>query len=315
MTTLLQLRATDAERPDRALSRTKAAAGVAEATRLGAGAAWLSPSSLLRIQRSAGNRAATRLLQREETGEEKAKGSCGCTGGGCSCQRRAEAAGTEAGGALAGGGLALQRHPGGHGGDEEVQLSVQLAKNGPAVKPVDYTKTHTCGFGEGVRVFSSWAYAVGKLMENLPALELSYVTGLATPNLTRNLKKNFNVDPKDKKARQKVLKKLIPGYNKILGVMGSGLASVKCGGPECEAGDFAYIWPADKDNVIYLCDTQFAADTPTMDLGCMWVHELSHKRLGTDDLNYYSAGGSTTLATDDALNNADCWGNFMVGYI
>jgi hypothetical protein len=96
--------------------------------------------------------------------------------------------------------------------------------------------------------------------------------------------------------------------------MGAGLAAVGCRGPECEAGDYAYIWPDDKDNVIYLCDQQFAQDASIKDLSCMWVHELSHKRLGTNVHGYFSDDDSTTLDPDTALDNADSWGDFMVTY-
>jgi hypothetical protein len=257
----------------------------------------LSPASVPHLQRLAGNRAMATILQRDEHDSRQA-GGCSCNGGGkCSCPHP------------------VQRHVSGHDAGLDWQVeTVQRSKTGPAAQPVDYSKTHTCGLGEGARIFSSWSFATAKLMENLPAMELSWLTGKATNNLKRNLKKNFNVDEDDKAQRQRVLGKLIRGYNKILGVMGAGLVAVRCGGPECEHGDFAYIWPDDKDKVIYLCDVQFAKETSILDLGCMWVHELSHKRLGTDDHGYFSAGESTTLDTDTALDNADCWGNFMVTY-
>lgn len=198
--------------------------------------------------------------------------------------------------------------------DRAPQLAVQRSKSGKVDEPVDYTKTHRCGFGEGARIFSSWAYATTKLMENIPALQLSYSTGLHTTLLKKQMKNHFNIALTDKAGRQAALKKLIPGYKKILSKMGAGLVSVRCGGPHCEAGDYAYVFPAMKDNIIYLCDTTFAKGTAMGDLGCVWIHELAHKQLGVDDLGYYSTGGSTTLPTADALNNADCWGYFMIDY-
>lgn len=245
-------------------------------------AAPTTPAYVSSMQRLAGNRAVATVMRQRETDSTEAEGKAGCAckgGGKCSCQR-----------------------------------VVQRSKDGPAEKPVDYSQTHSCNFGEGVRVFASWAFATAKLFENLPALRLSYATGLATDNLKRNLKKNFNVEPTDKATRKKVLKALIPGYEKVLGVMGAGLASVRCGGEHCRDGDFAYVFPKDKDNVIYLCNTMFAKNTPTKDLGCTWVHELAHKSLGLKDVEYYSAGQATTLDPDAALTNADCWGNFMVSY-
>lgn len=184
----------------------------------------------------------------------------------------------------------------------------------PAVQRVDYSQTHTCGPKESARIFSSWAVAIAKLTENLPALELSYATGLATPNLKSNLLRHFKVPKNDKVARQRVLNKLIRGYNWILLKMGPGIAKVRCGGTHCEHDDYAYTSSGSNNSTMWLCNVEFT-NKPILDLAATWIHELSHSLFDTDDKGYYTYTGSTTRpTTDESLNEADCWGNFMVSY-
>jgi len=186
--------------------------------------------------------------------------------------------------------------------------------DGPVVvQRVDYTSTHRCDLSQSMRIFSSWAVATTKLLENLPFLRLAYISGLASSNLKSNLRRHFGVAENNRSERQRVLKRLISGYDDILSRMGAGLGKVRCGGQHCGHNWYAYTFGNRRDNIIWLCGVQFQ-DKPILDLASTWIHELSHNLLGTTDSQYYMYTGATTLGTNAALNEADCWGNFMVSY-
>jgi hypothetical protein len=157
---------------------------------------------------------------------------------------------------------------------------------------------------------SSWAVAVAKLVENLPALDFA-LTGLHTPNLKSKLARHFRADTKAK--RQKVLKKIVPRYHMILLKMGPGLAKVRCGGTACQHNWYAYTSSGSSNSTIWLCGVQFM-QKPILDLAASWIHELSHSLYDTDDNGYYTYTGNTSQDLDGSLNEADCYGNFMVDY-
>lgn len=173
-----------------------------------------------------------------------------------------------------------------------------------------YDTTHTCKPSESARIFSSWAVAVAKLVENLPALDFA-MTGLHTPLLKRKLKKHFAATTAAE--RRKVLKKLVPRYHMILLKMGPGLAKVRCGGTHCEHNDYAYTSSGSSNSTIWLCNVEFT-NKPILDLAATWIHELSHSLYDTEDDGYYTYKGQTALGLDASLNEADCYGNFMVDY-
>lgn len=242
---------------------------------------------LLGLQQLAGNAAVSQLI-RHQRGRQVVRHpvqrtvvqACGgkCGGGGkCACQSQAR-------------------------DRDQPDVTVQR-------KPT-YDTTHTCGLSETARIFSSWAVAVAKLVENLPALDFA-MTGLHTPSLKTYLKKHFAA--KTAKERKKVLKKILPRYHMILAKMGPGLAKVRCGGTDCDHGDYAYTGSGSSNSTIWLCNVQFS-EKPILDLAATWIHELSHSLYDTDDNGYYSYSGSTKLGLDGSLNEADCYGNFMVDY-
>ena len=137
---------------------------------------WSTPTrrehgSVLALQRAAGNHAVASLLLPEtgpnrfprtsarpparhlSTGRAATAQRCGCVGPGpCACHAK----------------------------------TVESAKGAPTVQRVDYANEHRCGAAQTARIFSSWAVATTKLMENLPALEVSWATGLASKNLKDN---------------------------------------------------------------------------------------------------------------------------------
>lgn len=174
-----------------------------------------------------------------------------------------------------------------------------------------YDSTHTCGVSESARIFSSWAVAVAKLVENLPALDFALLTGLHTPLLKRKLLKHFRATTAAE--RKTVLKKLVPRYHMILLKMGPGIAKVRCGGDHCEHNDYAYTNSGSSNSTMWLCNVEFA-QKPILDLASTWIHELSHSLYDTDDNGYYSYAGSTSQDLAGSLNEADCYGNFMVDY-
>jgi hypothetical protein len=182
------------------------------------------------------------------------------------------------------------------------------------VQRLNYATTHHCRPSESARVFSSWAVAVAKLTENLPSLTASWASGIATPNLKSNLLRHFKVAKNDKAGRQRVLSKLVRGYGMILLKMGPGLAKVRCGGTSCAHDDYAYTTSGSSNSTIWLCNVEFT-NKPILDLAATWIHELSHSLFDTDDNGYYTYNNSATVAnTNECLNEADCWGNFMVSY-
>ena len=246
-----------------------------------------SAAGVLDLQRRFGNAAVGQLLtaQRPPVAPQQlqrsAVTSCGggCGGGGrCACQ-------------------AAERD------EPDGAASVQR-------KPT-YDSTHTCGVSESARIFSSWAVAVAKLVENLPVLDLALLTGVHTPHLKRKLQKHFNAT--DAAERKQVLKKIVPRYNMILLKMGPGIAKVRCGGDDCEHNDYAYTNSGSSNSTMWLCNEEFASN-PILDLAATWIHELSHSLYDTDDNGYYTYTGSTTLDLAGSLNEADCYGNFMVDY-
>jgi hypothetical protein len=257
-----------------------------------------APSHLMHLQRLAGNRAVVGLMEgrpQELPGAEPAASGlliprsvqrCGSIPpANCGC--RAPRAG------------ALQREEG---------------ASPATVQRVDYSATHTCGLSESARVFSSWAVAVAKLTENIPSLAASFAAGVATPNLKSNLLRHFKVAKNDKTERSRVLGKLVRGYSSILLRMGPGLAKVRCGGSSCEHDDYAYTRSNSGNSTIWLCNVEFT-NKPILDLAATWIHELSHSLFDTDDNGYYTYTGSAQVAdTNACLNEADCWGNFMVSY-
>jgi hypothetical protein len=173
-----------------------------------------------------------------------------------------------------------------------------------------YGATHTCGPSESARIFASWAVAVAKLVENLPALDFA-LTGLHTPHLKSKLLKHFNATTKAE--RQRVLRKIVPRYHQILLRMAPGLARVRCGGTHCQHNWYAYTFGGSQASTIWLCGVQFT-QKPILDLASTWIHELSHAFYGTVDLGYYTYTGATTRDLNGSLNEADCYGNFMVDY-
>lgn len=252
-----------------------------------------SPASLLHLQRLAGNGAVANLV-----------GGRGASRGATLPDH------TERSWAVQRCGSIPASRCGCHGPD----VSLQAEEGGsPTVQRVDYTNTHTCGVSQSARIFSSWAVAVAKLTENIPAVTASWATGLYTPNLKDKLKRHFNVDKTDKAEQKRVLSKLARGYPQILLRMGPGLAKVRCGGTQCEHDDYAYASSGSGNSTIWLCNEEFT-DKPILDLAATWIHELSHVLFDTDDDGYYTYSGATTLNTNKALNEADCWGNFMVDY-
>jgi hypothetical protein len=180
-----------------------------------------------------------------------------------------------------------------------------------AVQRVDYSTTHTCGVKESARIFSSWAVAVAKLVENLPALDFAYATGLHTPLLKRKLLKHFAAGTAAE--RKAVLKKIVPRYHMILLKMGPGIAKVRCGGTHCEHNDYAYTNSGSSNSTMWLCNVEFT-NKPILDLAATWIHELSHSLYDTDDNGYYTYTNATTQTLAGSLNEADCYGNFMVDY-
>ena len=182
------------------------------------------------------------------------------------------------------------------------------------VQRKDYANTHTCGVSESARIFSSWAVAVAKLTENIPFLAASWASGVATPNLKSNLLRHFKVAKNDKAERKRVLGRLVSGYTTILGRMGPGLAKVRCGGTHCKHNWYAYTFGGTNNSTIWLCGVEFS-NKPTLDLASTWIHELSHAFFSTVDNGYYTYTGAATVAdTNACLTEADCWGNFMVSY-
>lgn len=175
---------------------------------------------------------------------------------------------------------------------------------------VDYATTHTCGVSESARIFSSWAVAVAKLVENLPALDFA-LTGVHTPLLKRKLQKHFAATTAAE--RKQVLRRIVPRYHMILLKMGPGLAKVRCGGTSCEHNDYAYTNSGSSNSTIWLCNVEFSK-RPILDLAATWIHELSHSLYDTDDNGYYTYQNSTSQDLNGSLNEADCYGNFMVDY-
>ncbi|MFL5927194.1 MAG: M35 family metallo-endopeptidase [Gaiellaceae bacterium] len=163
---------------------------------------------------------------------------------------------------------------------------------------------------ESARIFSSWAVAVAKLVENLPALDFALL-GAHTPLLKRKLLKHFKATTAAE--RKRVLRKVVPRYHMILAKMGPGLAKVRCGGTDCEHRDYAYTNSGSQNSTLWLCSQTFI-QKPILDLAATWIHELSHSLYDTDDNGYYTYSGSTKLDLDGSLNEADCYGNFMVDY-
>jgi len=193
---------------------------------------------------------------------------------------------------------------------EQTEVTSQPEAAVQRAAPPNYKKTHTCGPSETARIVSSWAVAIAKLVENLPALDFA-MTGLHTPLLKRKLKQHFKANTQ--KERKKVLNKILPRYHMILLKMGPALVKVRCGGTSCDHNDYAYTSSGSSNSTIWLCNQEFTKK-PILDLAATWIHELSHSLYDTDDNGYYTYTGSTKLGLDDSLKEADCYGNFMVDY-
>ena len=88
---------------------------------------------------------------------------------------------------------------------------------------------------------------------------------------------------------------------------------VRCGGTQCQHNWYAYTFGGTNANSIWLCGVEFT-QKPTLDLASTWIHELSHAFYSTADNGYYTYTGSTTQDLNGSLNEADCYGNFMVDY-
>ena len=102
------------------------------------------------------------------------------------------------------------------------------------------------------------------------------------------------------------------------GNIGNALCGTKpdtivCHGADCSAGDFAYTYPVDHPNTIYLCDGFWSAGSLGWDSrpGTI-IHEMSHLKAGTQD-HAYGRDACKTLATNDpasAIENADSYEYF-----
>jgi hypothetical protein len=173
-----------------------------------------------------------------------------------------------------------------------------------------------CGLADRLLSFTTWSMASAKLAVNIPALQFAKSSGIVTDNLKTALSRHFGVATTDSAAQQTTVAALLDGYKTIMATILVGIDSVSCGGTECRPNDYAYVYPGAPVR-IFFCDTQRSVAnlfSDPWDLASTWIHELSHEMIGTRDLEYYNHSSTTSLASAQALGNADCWGNFAIDY-
>ncbi len=89
-------------------------------------------------------------------------------------------------------------------------------------------------------------------------------------------------------------------------------ATVDCRGAECEDDVYAYVFPADKSETIYLCGAYW--NSVLLEQGNTFVHEIAHFRYvgNTDDLAYGKAACKKLAKNDpaEATENSDNFSYF-----
>jgi Lysine-specific metallo-endopeptidase len=158
----------------------------------------------------------------------------------------------------------------------------------------------------------TWARSLALVNDRLPLLEDAFF-GKFDPAIARGLQRHFKVTVIPGVVARNVAAELLEGYKVVKRVLEDPKSkNYNCRDPNCEGDDIAHAWPMEPPQ-FDICPS-FFAEPDAQRLAGTWVHEITHTKLKTADLEYYHYRSRTTLPIESALKNADCWGNFIADW-